>query len=82
VGVYVDGRKAGEIPGYGGDVDVTALVTPDNYRNHLESCLKNIGKIRDFLETDDEIFSGKGLKLDKIVLDKIYRSNFLKSITH
>ena len=28
VGVYVDGRKAGEIPGYGGDLDVTALVTP------------------------------------------------------
>jgi|GEM_PF-3312189 len=28
VGVYVDGHKAGEIPGYGGDLDVTALVTP------------------------------------------------------
>ena len=28
VGVYVDGRKAGEIPGYGGEVDVTARVTP------------------------------------------------------
>ncbi len=28
VGVTVDGRKAGEIPGYGGEIDVTALVTP------------------------------------------------------
>jgi hypothetical protein len=69
------------IPGYGGDFDVTALVTPDNYRNHLESCLNNIRKIRVFLETDNEMYSGKGLKLDKIVLDKIYRGNFLKSIT-
>ncbi|MEI7672353.1 MAG: hypothetical protein WCK00_09600, partial [Deltaproteobacteria bacterium] len=28
VGVYVDGRKAGEIPGYGGELDVSSLVTP------------------------------------------------------
>ncbi|MDD5704386.1 MAG: hypothetical protein PHR35_00560 [Kiritimatiellae bacterium] len=28
VAVYANGRKAGEIPGYGGEVDVTALVVP------------------------------------------------------
>ncbi len=54
----------------------------DNYQNQLESCLNNIRKIRVFLETDNEMYSGKGLKLDNIVLEKIYRGNFLKSITH
>ncbi len=38
----------------------------------------NIQNVRKALETDEDIFEGKGLKLDKDVLKKIYADNFQK----
>ena len=49
VGVYVDGRKAGEIPGYGGELDVTSLVTPGKAATLRLYC----GRLGKGLETMD-----------------------------
>ncbi|HBC87501.1 MAG TPA: hypothetical protein DCZ94_11145 [Lentisphaeria bacterium] len=52
----------------------------DNYAGQLERCISTISKIRDFLETDKEMLSGKGISLDTASLKKICSGNFLKAI--
>ncbi|OGV51392.1 MAG: hypothetical protein A2X49_10440 [Lentisphaerae bacterium GWF2_52_8] len=45
---------------------------------HLDSTVKHIASIRKFLETDEEMCSGRGLKLPQSALKKIYSGNFLR----
>ncbi len=54
--------------------------TKGNSQEHLEHCLASVSKIRNFLETGDEMFSGRGLELDKTSLEKIYSGNFTSRI--
>jgi predicted TIM-barrel fold metal-dependent hydrolase len=49
-------------------------------KEQFNNCMQVITKIRDFLETDKEMLSGRGLKLDNKVLGKIYSGNFLRSL--
>jgi predicted TIM-barrel fold metal-dependent hydrolase len=44
----------------------------------LLEAMDKVGRIRKFLETDGPMFSGRGLRLDRSVLEKIYRENFLR----
>jgi predicted TIM-barrel fold metal-dependent hydrolase len=48
------------------------------YQDQLDNCIKNIVRIRYFLETDKEILRGHGLNLDSEILEKIYSGNFLR----
>ena len=47
---------------------------------HLASCLQRLTNVRKFLETDEPVFAGRGLKLDAGTLKKIYRDNFQRMI--
>ncbi|HCE47070.1 MAG TPA: hypothetical protein DET40_26275 [Lentisphaeria bacterium] len=53
-----------------------------NSREHLNCSAARIAEMRKFLETDNEVFSGRGLKLDRDSLKKIYSGNFLRAISH
>ncbi len=55
---------------------------PGDMKNteQLDICVGNIAMIRDFLETDKEMLSGRGLKLGSDTLEKIYCGNFMKRI--
>ncbi|MFA6292213.1 MAG: amidohydrolase family protein [Victivallales bacterium] len=48
------------------------------HKEQLDFCVKTVARIREFLETDNEMLSGRGLKLGNKVLEKIYAGNFLK----
>ena len=50
----------------------------NTHKDQLDCCIKAVDKIRDFLETDKEMFSGRGLKLGRKILGKIYSGNFMK----
>lgn len=50
-----------------------------NYKEHLNCCVNKIAPIRNFLETDKKLFSGRGLNLNQAILKKNYCDNFLTS---
>lgn len=49
-----------------------------SHDDQLCNCMQAITKIRDFLETDNEMLCGRGLKLNSKILEKIYSGNFTK----
>ncbi len=48
------------------------------HKEQIDCCVKNVARIREFLETDNEMLCGRGLKLGSKVLVKIYSGNFMK----
>jgi len=50
------------------------------HQEQLDGCIKNVTKIRDFMETDREMLSGRGLKLGRGALSKMYSGNFLRGL--
>lgn len=52
------------------------------YAACLQTAVENIRQIRTFLETDEAVYSGRGLKLSQAALRKIYAANFRRLLAH
>ncbi len=59
-----------------GTDNTAGRLTESDPGGHVGYCLRKAHDMRTFLETDEAVFSGKGIKLDEPALGKIYASNF------